>query len=196
VVPVAYPIPDQPLDPVEDPNVALYADWSWRPNKMALDRLLRVWPEVNVAVPGSRLILAGPHLDRASVGTMPGVTTIGAVRASAEVLSQAAIVAFPCPPTSGPKVKVLEALSYGVPVVTTDAGVEGLMIGPDEGAVVADLRNFSAVMISLLASPERRVALGTSGRSSAIRHHGPQPVARARLAAFESAFGVGAFDPR
>jgi glycosyltransferase involved in cell wall biosynthesis len=188
VVPIAYPVPDAPLPAVETPTAALVADWSWRPNHAALDWLLRVWPDVHDAVPGSRLLLAGRHLQPDAVGAMAGVEVIGAVDTSLDVLSRAAVIAFPCPSTSGPKVKVLEAMAYGVPVVTTAAGMEGLVAGPGAGAMVATRGQFAAALIGLLLDPERRAVLGAAGRDAAVRHHGPEPVARARLAWFESAF--------
>ena len=190
VVPIAYPLPDEIVPVLEEPVAALYADWSWRPNRVALGHLIRIWPEVRDAVPGSKLLLAGPNLREASVGALGGVATMDVVRASTEVLAQAAVLAFPCPPTSGPKVKVLEALAHGLPVVTTAAGTEGLAIGPGEGAVSTDLGRFAPTLTSLLSSPERRYELGRAGREAVVLRHGPRAVARARLSAFESTFDI------
>ena len=191
VVPVAYPVPQSAVVTVEEPVAALYADWSWRPNYVALRWLLTAWPVVHEAVAGSRLVLAGPHLDRLSIGTPPGVSCVGEVRASEDVLSQAAVVAYPCPRTSGPKARVLDSLAHGVHVVTTPAGVEGLALAAHEGALVVPRRHFADALAGLLRSPERRAALGASGREAVTVRHGPVPAARARLAALCSAFGGG-----
>jgi glycosyltransferase involved in cell wall biosynthesis len=188
VVPVGYPVPSRSLVPVDAPVAALMADWLWPPNKLALSWLLAAWPSVREAVPTAELLLAGRSLDAAGVGSVPGVRLLGEVGSSTEVLSQAAVVAFPCPNSSGPKVKVLEALSYGLPVVTTPAGVEGLFAG--DGAVVANLEGFAPALAALLGSAERRAALGASGRAAVEQHHSPQAAARARLDAFTEVFGV------
>jgi len=187
-VPIAYPVPDEPLALVEEPVAALIADWSWPPNHRALKRLLAAWPTVTDAVPGARLLLAGRHLERARVGATPGVEVLGEVGASGDVLARAAVVAFPCPATSGPKVKVLEALAHGVPVVTTAAGVEGLVLQHGQGAVVAGDHDFAAALAATLLDPERRGALAASGRRAVAAHHGALPVARARLAALGASF--------
>jgi glycosyltransferase involved in cell wall biosynthesis len=186
-VPIAYPVPAEALPVVDEPVAALLADWSWPPNHRALEWLLAAWPEVRDAVPAARLLLAGRHLERASVGSMAGVETLGAVASSTDVLARAAVIAFPCPPTSGPKVKVLEALAHGVPVVTTQAGVEGLVVEPGD-AVAVDRRHFASGLASLLTEPERRAQMAAGGRRSALAHHDGIPVARARLKAFEDAF--------
>lgn len=186
-VPIAYPVPSEALPVIDEPVAALLADWSWPPNHRALQSLLSVWSEVRDAVPAARLLLAGRHIERASIGSLAGVETLGTVGSTTDVLARAAVVAFPCPPTSGPKVKVLEALAHGVPVVTTPAGVEGLVIEPDD-AVVVDRRQFAQRLASVLSDPDRRAEMATRGRQSALLHHDAIPVARARLLAFDDAF--------
>jgi hypothetical protein len=93
VVPMAYPVPPEPVDFVDEPVVALLASWNWAPNHAALTRLLTHWPAVRDAVPGARLILAGRGLDPARVGTIGGVEHVGAVGVPEDVLARAAVVA-------------------------------------------------------------------------------------------------------
>jgi glycosyltransferase involved in cell wall biosynthesis len=188
-VPIGYALPDEVLVPNESPVAAMMADWSWPPNRQALSFLLEVWPEVVAAVPSARLVLAGRALDRESVGQVPRLRVLGEVRHSVDMLSQASVLAFPCPATSGPKVKVLEALAYGIPVVTTPAGVEGLQLGPGEGAMVTRREGFAKTLIKALLSPETRAAVGTSGRAAVEKYHSPVSAGRARLEVFAEAFG-------
>jgi len=195
VVPIAYPVPDRPLPVVEEPVAVLAADWSWPPNRRALGTLLRAWPEVRATVRGARLLLAGRHLHAAGVGAGAGVELLGSFERSVDVLEHAAVVAFPCPPSSGPKVKVLEALAHGVPVVTTPAGVEGLVLPDGAGAVVAAPRRFAATLAALLAAPEQRARLGAAGWQAVAAHHAPVPAAAARLAAMAAAFDLDGEHP-
>ena len=186
-IPIAYPMPAEALIPVEEPVAGLLADWRWPPNRWVLSHLLAMWPTVREAVPAARLLLAGRGLH--DVGELPGVQALGPLRRSAELLDRVALIAFPCPDTSGPKVKVLEALSHGLPVVTTSAGVEGLLLPPGSGAVVTGLEQFPAALADLLASPQRRAELGRSGREAMLAGHAPVAAARARVAAVAAAFG-------
>ena len=185
-VPIAYPIPAEPLPPVEEPVAALLADWRWPPNRVALTRLLRLWPAVRELVPAARLLLAGKGLE--GMGSSEGVRTLGYVADSREVLAQAAVVPFPAPNTSGPKVKILEAIASGIPVVTTDAGIEGLMLPGGVGAIVSSIARFGPELASLLGDPERRAAIGRAGREAAIAAHAPAPAARRRVAVLRDAF--------
>jgi glycosyltransferase involved in cell wall biosynthesis len=181
VVPMAYPIPPAAIDLVDEPVVALLASWNWAPNHAALDRLLSAWPAVRDAVPGARLLLAGRGLEHMGVGAIAGVEQVGAVALPEDVLARAAVVAYPCPGTSGPKVKVIEALAYGVPVVTTPSGVEGLNVDAADGPVVADDARFADALIALLRDPARRAERAARGRPAVTAGHSPHAAATARV---------------
>jgi hypothetical protein len=179
-VPIAYPIPADPLPVVEAPVAAMIADWNWPPNQAALATTLAAWPAVCARVPGAQLLIAGRGAT--DVGTLPGVRVIGAVARVDEVLQQTGVLTFPSPPSSGPKVKVLEALAHGVPVLTTKYGVEGLAVGVNDVAVTTP-DAYAADFAALLADPERRAALAHAGRAAAVAGHAPVVAARARVAA-------------
>jgi glycosyltransferase involved in cell wall biosynthesis len=186
VVPMAYPVPAEPLPFVEEPVALLLANWEWPPNRVALTTMLDAWPAVRAAAPAAKLVLAGWGLDALGIAEANGVEVLGSVARAVDALAHAAVLAFPCPPTSGPKVKVLEAVSYGLPVVTTPSGAEGLVLGPDEGAVVTGVADFAAALAALLNDPERRHRIGMTGRDAALAHHSPRAAARARVAAIEA----------
>ncbi|MDQ1375462.1 MAG: hypothetical protein QOJ09_2800, partial [Actinomycetota bacterium] len=109
VVPIAYEPPDRVLEPVDRPVAVMLANWRWPPNLAALRTLVDVWPDVSDRVAGARLLIAGRGIVPDAVGSLRGVEVVGEVARVEDVLCRAAVVAFPCPPTSGPKVKVIEA---------------------------------------------------------------------------------------
>jgi glycosyltransferase involved in cell wall biosynthesis len=190
VVPIAYPVPAEPLPTVDEPIALFLANWEWPPNVAALATMLDEWPAVRSLVPDARLLLAGWGSESLAVGDVGGVEVVGPVERAADVLARAAVLAFPCPPSSGPKVKVLEALAHGVPVVTTPAGVEGLHLAGGEGAVVVHGGGFAEALAKVLADPDERRRLGATGRAAIVAHHSPVPAARARVAALRDALGV------
>jgi len=190
VVPIAYPVPDDVLPPGERPVALLFANWEWPPNSRALKWMLELWPDVRANVAGAELVLAGWGLDRMGVSPGDGVRVIGSVARSVDALAQASVLAFPCPPTSGPKVKVIEALAYGVPVVTTEYGVEGIWLNEGEGAVVADRQGFAAALSATLADPERRQRLAATGRAAVATNHSGAAAARHRVSACAERFGL------
>ena len=178
VVPATIPFPAAPLPLVELPVVGMLADWSWPANAHALRSLLRDWPEVRRQVPGAELVLAGRG--ELAVAQTDGVRVLGEVPTSADLLGEAAVLAFPCPPTSGPKMKSLDALAYGVPLLTTPAGIEG--VEPDAAAVTAEGQEFTDALIRLLKDPQQRAEQASRGLRLVREGNSPEVAARVRLA--------------
>jgi glycosyltransferase involved in cell wall biosynthesis len=189
-VPIAYPIPPQPVPPRGEPIAGMIADWRWPPNRAALKVLLSTWPDVRARIPTARLILAGTASDTLGLGTGDGVEVIGAVKRVEDFWAEVAVLVFPCPPSSGPKVKVIESLAFGVPVVTTADGVEGIELPTGSGAIVTPEQGFASSVAKLLDDAEQRVELGRSGRSAILAAHAPSSAAKARSAVFGTALGA------
>ena len=73
------------------------------------------------------------------------------------------------------KVKTLEALALGVPVVTTPEGAEG--IPPNDGVVIATSDNVMADhTISLLTDPKERAERSAAARAAFEDHLSPAVV--------------------
>jgi hypothetical protein len=175
---MGYPVPSTPLSPVEAPVAYLVADWSWPPNKVAISRLLKVWPSMREPVPRA---LAGHLAEHESIGPIKGVKFFGKVGTGAEVMSMASVLDFPCPASTGPKVKVFEAIAHRLHVVTTPWGVEGLVAQEGEGALVVQPKEFANGLTELPLSPGRRADLGRSGWAAVQKNHSPLAAARALI---------------
>ena len=178
-VPIATPVPDAPPPLPDAPRAAVVGSWWWGPNRVALRTLLGVWPEVRRSVPGATLVVAGPGSEEVSGS---GVRGLGRVRLAGDVLADAAVVPFPCPSSSGPKVKALEALAHGRVLVTTPEGVEGIwQDGPL--AQVCDPAHFVERLVQTLRDPLAAAPFADAGRRAVVDHHAPIPAARHRMAA-------------
>jgi glycosyltransferase involved in cell wall biosynthesis len=86
--------------------------------------------------------------------------------------------------------KVIEALAYGVPVVTTPAGMEGVVLPDGSCPMVVGEAQFTDGLTGLLRSPALREELGRTGRKSIAEHHSPTAAAAARLQAFVEVLGA------
>jgi glycosyltransferase involved in cell wall biosynthesis len=72
------------------------------------------------------------------------------------------------------KVKVLEAIASGVPVVTTPAGAEG--IAPSDGVVVeTEPRALASTAAELLRDDQARRERGAAARKTFEEHYSPGP---------------------
>jgi glycosyltransferase involved in cell wall biosynthesis len=162
--------------PADAPPIAgIVGTGSWPVTARAMRRLVHdVWPSVREQVPGARLVVAGRELVDARLRTEDGVELTGEVDSAADFLAQLAVLVYPLRFGSGMKVKVLEALACGLPVVTTPAGAEGISAG--DGVVIAeDDREIAARTISILKDAGERSARGAAARDAFLTRYAPRP---------------------
>ncbi len=135
------------------PTIGLIASFNWTPGLVAGHRLLeRLWPEVKRRVPDARLFLAGvgarevfrSHVGAADVRIEDRVEDVEAFFRGIDLMLYAPNR------SSGMKFKTLESFAFGVPVVTTADGVEGI---PAEDGIHAGIAEDDAGLI------DRAVAL-------------------------------------
>lgn len=123
------------------PTVTLIGSMAWGPGVTAARRLLtRLWPEIERRVPGARLQVVGWQARSAlrEFLDLPGVTVAENVPDARPYFEAASVLLYAPERGSGMKVKVLEAMAYGVPVVTNADGVEGLPAADGVHAGVCD----------------------------------------------------------
>jgi hypothetical protein len=101
----------------------LIANFDYPPNRHAYDRLVRQWlPALLPAV--SKVVVAGFGSER--LPGVAGIEIIGAVDAIADFYDQIDVALAPIDRGGGMKVKVIEAMMYGVPVITAEHARGGL----------------------------------------------------------------------
>jgi glycosyltransferase involved in cell wall biosynthesis len=166
--------PGPPLPAAADPVVAFVALFGWRPNADAAVWLAeRVWPLVRRRRPDARLLLVGrsptPQVRRLAGSD---VTVTGTVPDVRPFLARARVAVAPLLSGGGTRLKVLEALDAGRPVVATGIGVEGLEDLIGRGVVVADTPEaMSAAICGLLADDGRASRLGAVGRAAVAERY-------------------------
>ena len=162
--------------PLDGPPLAgLIGTAQWTPTADAMRRLVRyVWPRVTAVVPEARLVVAGRGTAELGLPETAGVELAGEVASARELFRRLSLLLFPLARGSGMKVKTLEAMASGVPVVTTAAGAEG--IEPSDGVVVRERAGeLAAAAAELLADPEARRERGAAGRADFERLYAPRP---------------------
>jgi len=180
---VAAPLPLDPASyapraPLEAPVAGLIGTAVWPPTANAVERLLtRVWPRVLERRPDARLLLAGFGMERAAfpqLPDLPGVEWRGTVDSATAFLRELGLLLYPLDRGSGAKIKVLEALALGVPVVTTPDGAEG--IGGEGGLAVETADDALAeATAALLGDAGARAAAGAAAYETFCDHHAPLP---------------------
>lgn len=170
-----------------DPIVGFIGSMFWAPSRRAAERLLlRVWPKIKVQWPQARLLIAGWQAQERLGKYFPvdGVELVPSVRDPAQFFHRLALLLFPSAGGTGIKIKTLEAMAYGVPVVTTAEGVEGLEDvkgAPDP--VEDDDEALAAAATALLDDHMLRRHLADEGRAAFESDLQPRRVAGEFLSA-------------
>ncbi len=91
---------------------------------------------------------------------------------SVPISPRARVAVAPAAPGGGTRLKILEALDAGRPVVATSIAVDGLEDLIGEGVVVADDASSTVEAVAgLLADPDRAEALGRLGHEAVAARH-------------------------
>lgn len=168
------------LDPVDYPPAALdgpptagiIGTAGWPITAAAMRRLVfEVWPEVRKLAPEARLVVAGRGTKTLGLdGT--GIEVVGEVSSAVAFLRGLSVLLYPLARGSGVKVKTLESIACGLPVVTTALGAEGV----DGGAGVVietESRALAAAAAAILNDPDERRSRGAAGRAAFEKRYSP-----------------------
>jgi polysaccharide biosynthesis protein PslH len=123
------------------PSIGLIGSMGWYPGYSAAVRLLtRLYPEIKRRVPEVTVRIAGWSARSAlrDFVDLPGVEIIENLADVRPFFESISVLLYAPIRGSGMKIKVLEAMSFGVPVVTTVEGVEGLPAEDGVHAGIAD----------------------------------------------------------
>ncbi|MFQ3663520.1 MAG: glycosyltransferase [Chloroflexaceae bacterium] len=144
------------------------------PNLLGLKWFLNeCWPLVHQRFPEARFDVVG----RGGEALLPvpdGVTIHRYVDSLDPYYQQAAVFVVPLFSGSGIRLKILDALSHGVPVVSTRAGYVGLEVTEGQELLVADdAPGFAAHVCRLLSNPSERGQFALRGLAFIEANHHP-----------------------
>jgi glycosyltransferase involved in cell wall biosynthesis len=162
------PVPD---DPALRHDLVFTGKMDYRPN---IDAVLwfaeTVWPRLAVRHPGLTWAIVGqkPHPRLESIGQLPGVRLTGRVERIQPYLAGATVYVSPLRIGSGTRLKLLEAMAAGLPIVSTSVGAEGLGATAGRDLLVADTPDAQLASVSrLLDAPDDRKKLSDNARALA-----------------------------
>lgn len=145
--------------------------------------LRHAWPQIRRANPEATLMLAGRICETAlrfGLDEAPAIELLGTVPSPAEAFVRADVVIAPYYFGDGVKLKILEALAHGLPVVTTSPGLSNTELVTDRDLLVADDGpGFAMAVTRLLRDPERRARLASNAVRYIETHHSESVADRA-----------------
>ncbi|MFV8165930.1 glycosyltransferase [Mycobacterium sp. 134] len=149
-----------------------------------------VWPRVRSARPDATLRVIGrdprPGLIDAVARHGDSVILEGFIPDLDAVLSRAAALVNPLRFGSGIKLKIIEALGRGLPIISTTVGADGVATGEDAGILVADDQLEMAEQLLELTNARRNVALSVAAHEHFVRSYSRAAV----FDCYDKAFGL------
>lgn len=147
----------------------------WRPNLDAVDLLLdRIFPDVRAEQSDAILQIVGrnppAHLVQ-RIARHPGVELHANVADVRPYLAEASVMTVPLRIGGGSRLKILEALASGLPVVSTKVGAEGLALMPEEHYTQAEEQDMAAALVRGLCEPDRMRGQAQRGRRVVLEHY-------------------------
>jgi len=156
--------------PVEPNTIMFFGAINYYPNTEGLLFFLdEVFPLIKRQLPGARLWIVGQQppasiIERAA----DDVLVTGLVEDVRPYIERAAVLIAPLRIGGGTRLKIVEAMAMGKPVVATHLGAEGLKIRHGEDILLADTaQDFASQVAAVLADQDLARRLGEAARRRA-----------------------------
>ncbi len=156
---------------LQHPNLVFTGKMDFRPNVDAMRWFHgQVWPEIRRRVPEVHLYIVGkaPHPEVQRLAADPAITVTGYVPDILPYFGGADVYIVPLRVGGGTRLKVLEALATGLPMVSTRLGAEGIELVDGQHALLADTPEaFAEAAVRLLGDAALRQRLSQQARACA-----------------------------
>jgi len=143
---------------------------NWYPNRSAMQWFLaEIFPLIRDRHPDATITIVGSNPSAGSdefVENISGVTFPGEVPDIRPFVSRSAVYVCPMLEGGGTRLKILDALAQGIPLVATRVAVEGIPAQNGHEALLADdARSFADAVCSLFDDPPAGERLAYAGRA-------------------------------
>lgn len=137
-------------------------------NVDAVEQFARqVWPQISQRQPDLVLTVVGrnPPPKVRELASLPAIEVTGTVKDVRPYYREAVASVVPLRVGGGSRLKILEAMAAGVPVISTRRGAEGIDVTDNENILLAETADeFCRMVTRLSESKERRRDLAAAGR--------------------------------
>ena len=171
----------KPMVVLPQPDTLVFnGSLTYAPNYDAVKYFLQeIYPQIVAHRPGVRLAITGrtEGVDLSRLHRDEDVTLTGHVRDVRPIVAGSWVCVAPLRIGGGTRLKILEAMALGTPVVATRKGAEGLRVEHAKDILLAeDAGSFASEVIALLEDTALRHRLAVSGRQTVERTYGWRPI--------------------
>jgi glycosyltransferase involved in cell wall biosynthesis len=157
-----------------------------------------IYPHIVAEHPGILVYLVGrrPMPEVLELRERDGFVVTGQVPDVRPYLYRSAVSVVPIRIGGGTRLKILESMAAGCPVVSTNVGAQGLRCQHGENILLAsDPQAFARCVLDLLNDAEERQRLAINGRHLVEAHYAWPKVAESLLRAYQQGIGGSRSEP-
>ncbi len=137
------------------PHLLFCGSLDYEPNLDGLQWFAaEIWPLIRAAIPEVRLTIIGRNPQKKLIELLQnyeGIQLLGEVEDVRPYYAAACALIVPLRKGSGTRLKILEAMSLGTPIISTSIGAEGIEIVHGKHLLIADEKqNFATEVVRLL----------------------------------------------
>ncbi len=133
-----------------------------------------IWPDLHQRRPDLRFVIVGsrPTPEVLALGRQAGIVVTGTVDSVGPYYEAALVAVVPLRVGSGTRLKVLEAMAAGVPVISTSLGAEGLAVTDGKHLILADKpAAFTSAVVRLASDDAEWMQIAMAGRELAASRY-------------------------
>lgn len=149
-------------------------NFEWLQNQEATEILVkRIWPKIKEKFVSSKLWIVGRRIPdwvkkMADDGELEVTENIPEAR---DAYLESTIMVAPIKGAGGTRLKILEAMAAGLPVVSTSVGVAGLNLVDNKNVMIADdNKKMAEGAVRLLKNPKLASKIGKEGQRHVAKH--------------------------
>lgn len=181
VIPNIHPVPEQRFRDFETRSGLLFlGGYKHRPNVDCVKWFVgEIWPLIRCKIQNIEFNVVGSNLPESieRLKKVRGVCIVGWVPDVAPWFNKCRIFVSPLRYGAGMKGKIGHAMSYGIPVVTTTIGAEGIGLTDNETALIRDdPEGFAQAVIELYRSRDLWVKISRKGIAHIEANYSPGAV--------------------
>ncbi|HEV3204484.1 MAG TPA: glycosyltransferase family 4 protein [Gemmataceae bacterium] len=160
----------------QNDRIIFVGSLDWRPNLDGVAQLLeKVFPAVQAAIPSARLCIVGrnpPSWLAKQIAKYANIELHGNVPDVRPFLAQSGVMAVPLRIGGGSRLKILEALASGLPVVSTQIGAEGLCLQPGRDLIVVErIDQMAEALVRTICHPDTASGMAECGRKHVLERY-------------------------
>jgi len=161
---------------VVDPIITFTGNMYYQPNVDAVIWFVNnCWQDIKIKIPGIRFVIAGNRPQSIIMALSKkddSIIVLGSVPSIANILNNSSVAIAPMQSGSGMQFKILEAMSCGIPVVTTSLGIGDISAIPNQDILIADSADdFTRLLISLIENESLNISVGKNGLKYVTKNH-------------------------